>query len=167
MAEPIHESGMDFISDNTFNIEKTSRYSDFGKGTRSVDFVRIKDNNLLFVEAKTTFTNPNNPDIDNINRFSKSIYEMCEKFIHSLNLFSSIHIGIRKDNCFDSLNIPEEVSLFFVLVVRDHKTGWCKPIRREIENSLPTYFKKIWKPHILVVNSEEAALLNFVISNQN
>ena len=88
------QSGMDFIANNSFHIEKADVYKNIGEGVRSVEFIRAKNDMLLFVEAKLSFPNPNNPDTDNKAKFQKEIDEICEKFIHSLNLFSSIEVGV-------------------------------------------------------------------------
>jgi hypothetical protein len=54
MANAIIESGMPFIADNTFRIEESAAYRALGDGIKSVEFVRRKDEALMFIEAKTT-----------------------------------------------------------------------------------------------------------------
>ena len=51
MGNTISESGMEFVSDNAFYIEKSDLYTKLGDGVRSVEFIRIKGDKLLFVEA--------------------------------------------------------------------------------------------------------------------
>jgi hypothetical protein len=151
MNNIITESGMNFIAKNTFHIEQSQLYKSIGEGVRSVEFVRSKDDKLFFVEAKTTFPNPENSE----ENFQIQISEICEKFIHSLSLYSSIKVGINTQ-LFDDFTPPEKVSLIFMLVIRDHKLQWCKHIRKELLSNLPTYLKKIWDPEIIVLNHEEA-----------
>ena len=153
------QSGMNFIAENTFHIEDSISYANIhDKGVRSVEFVRIKnDAMLLFIEAKSSFPNPNNPSEENSVKFQNEISEVCEKFKHSLNLFSSIRIGVTKETLPDDFIVPETVTLVFVLVVRNHELKWCKPIKGEIETMLPHYLKMIWNPTVLVINQEEAA----------
>ena len=159
------QSGMDFIADNTFHIEESSLYKNIGDGVRTVELIRVKDDTLLlFVEAKSTFANPNNPCRENEAKFQKEIEEVCEKFIHSLNLLSSIEIGITEDALPDDFILPDNVSLVFMLVVKEHDFKWCKPIKGEIEATLPHYLKKIWKPSVYVINQEIATEQNIVIS---
>ena len=89
MASIIYESGMAFIVDNAFQIEKSMIYKGLGEGVKSVEFIRVVDDSLLFV-----------------------------------------------------------------LVIKKHEHGWCKPVKFELERTLPSYFTKIWKPNILVINQE-------------
>jgi hypothetical protein len=159
------QSGMDFIADNTFHIEKTNSYESIrDKGVRSVEFIRVKDDTLLlFVEAKTAFPNPNNPSAENEARFQEEIDDVCEKFTHSLNLFSSIEIGVTSEEFPDGFIVPEKVSLIFMLVVKNHAFEWCKPIKGEIEATLPYYLKKIWKPRVSVINEGIAAEQGLIV----
>jgi len=65
MSDVITESKMEFISDNAFRIEKSPLYTNLGEGIKSVEFIRVKEDNLLFVEARSSFPDPNNPDAGN------------------------------------------------------------------------------------------------------
>jgi len=164
MVNDITESGMDFVSENTFQIEKSAAYKNSGKGIRSVEFVRVKEDKLLFVEAKTKFPNPNpdpnNPSEENgeekLKRFQSEINNICDKFIHSLNLFSSVKVGVTEDTFPDDFVLPDRVSLVFVLVVKNHELNYCKPIKQKLMEILPSYLKKIWKPEVYVINHKTA-----------
>jgi len=159
-----NQSGMDFIAENSFHIEKANVYKNIGEGVRSVEFIQIRNNKLYFVEAKTSFPNPNNPNEDNKVRFKNEIDDICEKFIHSLNLFASIKMGVTED-CFHSELIkPEKVSLIFLLVIKNHKFEWCRPIKGKLEEELPHYLKQIWKPSIYVLNHQKAIEQGFVVN---
>jgi hypothetical protein len=147
-----HYSGMKFIPDSAYVIEKSPARLACGDGVRSVEFIRRKDTSLLFIEAKTTIANPETSS----EPYKTEIDKICEKFIHSLNLLSAIKIGIVKDALPDSFTEHEKISLAFILVVRDHKSKWCRPIKRSIEQTLPVYIKKIWQPSIYVINHETA-----------
>jgi len=162
MANVINESGMDFIADNAFGIENSTIYKELGEGIKSVEFVRGIDDMLLFVEAKTTFPNPNNPSEDEANRFQDEVEIICEKFVHSLNLYMSIEVGVAESLQECEIGKPENVTIMLVLVIKKHKHDWCKPVRVELARVLPPYFKKIWKPRILVVNHEEAVNMSLV-----
>jgi len=153
----LNQSGMDFIADNTFHIEESGLYKNIGKGVRSVEFIRIKDNRLLFVEAKTSFPNPNNPCENNDEIFQSEIGEVCKKFIHSLNLVSSVEMGVAEEVFPKDFIVPDSVSLVFILVIKNHEFEWCRPIKSKLESELPTYLKRIWKPIIYVINQEVAA----------
>ena len=164
MAKIITESGMDFIADNTFFIEKATLYLNLGSGVRSVEFVRLMGDKLLFIEARTTFPNPNNPSVENYAKFKSEIEEICEKFIHSLNLYSSVKTGVAEDALPDNFVSPDKVFLSFILVVKNHELKWCKPIREKLKMSLPVYVKKIWKPEVFVINQDTAVERNLVMS---
>jgi hypothetical protein len=139
MTNPIIESGMSFIAENTYHIEKSAAYQGVGDGIRSVEFVRKKGNTLLFVEAKTTFPNPeNSPE-----QYTTEICEICDKFIHSLNLFSSVKVGVHYDTLPPEFILQETISLSLVLVISRHKDEWCDEVKAELNKALPQYFKKI------------------------
>jgi hypothetical protein len=62
---------------------------------------------------------------------------------------------------------PGKVLLAFVLVVRNHKQEWCRPIKRTIEQALPVYLKKIWQPGIYVINHETAIKHGIAAARKN
>ena len=158
------QSGMDFIADNTFHIENSSIYVNIGKGIKSVEFIRAKEDKLLFVEAKTTFPNPDNPSAENYKRFQEEINNICDKFIHSLNIYASIKIGVNDEVFAADFAPPETISIVFILVIKNHKTSWCRKITPKIISMLPPYFKKIWKPEVYVFNHETAIKQNLTIA---
>jgi hypothetical protein len=147
---PVH-SGMNFISDNAFPIEESQAYASVSD-VKSVEFVRIKNSNLLFVEAKQSIANPDHSP----EPFKKEIEAICEKYIHSLNLFSAIKIKVFDDVLPDIFENKNKVSIKFVLVIHKHELEWCRPVKRAIEQLFPAYFKNIWSPEILVINHDTA-----------
>jgi len=163
MVNIIPESGMVFVADNTFHIEESSLYTDIGEGVRTVEFIRVKNGHLLFVEAKTSFPNPDNSSPDNLVVFQSEIDEICEKFIHSLNLLSSVEVGVADDVYTDDFTMPEKVSLVFVLVIKDHELKWCRPVKKKLEDALPPYLRTIWKPTVYVINHATAISRNLAI----
>ena len=165
MVDAIKESGMSFITDNAFYIEKSPLYTNLGESIRSVEFVRVKNEDLLLVEAKTTFPNPENPSEENLIKFRTGIEDICNKFIHSLNLLSSIEIGLAGDVYGDEFNLPDKVALVFILVIKNHKKEWCKKVNEAFIEALPDYLKKIWKPTVYVINLETAINMNIVMAD--
>jgi hypothetical protein len=167
MRDAITESGMTFAADadDTFHTEKSPLYTRINGGVRSVEFVRIMNDRLMFVEAKTSFANPNNPDESNYSKFRAAVDEICEKFIHSLNMYSSVEVGVSGDSFPVTFSSPETVSLVFVLVVRDHEDEWCIPIKEKLIKALPAYFKKIWRPNVYVINHETAKKWHLIAVN--
>jgi hypothetical protein len=156
MDNVITESGMNFVAENVFHIEKSPAYSSIGLGIKSVEFIRIVDNSLLFVEAKESFPNPENPRPENPQRFEEAINEIIDKFIHSLNLYSALKVGVRDDDLSSLPAISGKVILKFILVIKSHKPDWCKPVKQKLLATFPPYFNKIWKPEVLVITHDAA-----------
>jgi hypothetical protein len=166
MAEYIiEESGMHFIADNVFHIEKSALYAHIGKGVKSVEFVHIKDTKLMFVEAKTTLPNPENSSSPE--KYNEEIADICDKFIHSLNLYSSVKTGVAEEELPDVFNAQDKIQLVFVLVIRNHKIEWCRPIQMELLQKLPSYLKKIWKPKVYVINYDTAIERQIAAASQD
>ena len=163
MANFITESGIDFVADNVFYIEKSKQYTCLGADVQSVEFVRIKNDNLLFVEAKTTFPNPNNASAENFTKFQVAVKEICEKFIHSLNLLASNTIGVNEGDYPDDFVIPDNTAIVFVLVIKNHETKWCKDIWKSLMDALPLYCKRIWMPTVYVINHQTAIKRNLAV----
>ena len=153
MDNIISESGMNFVADNAFYIEKCLSYENIkSDGIKSVEFIRAKDDKLLFIEAKKTFPNPGNPAADNPTIFQSEIDKICDKFKHSLNLYSSIAVGAANESFPADFKPADKVSLVLVLVIKDHEPQWCKPVKTKLLKTLPPYLKKIWKPKVYVIN---------------
>jgi len=159
-----NQSGMDFIAENTFHIEQSRLFKNIGDGVRTVELIRAKDDKLLFIEAKTSFPNPINPKTENTTRFQEEIIEVCEKFIHSLNMFSSVKSGVSEHGFHSDFIVPKKIKLVFMLIIKNHEFEWCKPIKVEIEEILPLYLKKIWKPIVYVINQEIASEQELIIN---
>ncbi|MDR1539555.1 MAG: hypothetical protein LBU32_16455 [Clostridiales bacterium] len=153
-----HYSGMDFVPDNAFVIEDAPVRLTCGEHIRSVEFIRRKGTDLIFIEAKSSFANPASSPAP----YRTEVSEICEKFIHSLNILSAIKVGAVDEALPAQFDYSGKASLMFILVVRDHKAQWCRPIKRELEQLLPVHIKKIWKPSVYVINSETARKQNLL-----
>jgi hypothetical protein len=166
MAENIiEESGMRFIADNVFHIEKSELYARIDEGVKSVEFIRIKDTKLMFVEAKTTLPNPQNPSSSE--KYNGEIADICDKFIHSLNLYASVKAGVAAEILLDVFNTQDKVRLVFVLVIKEHKIEWCRPVKTKLLQELPLYLKKIWKPEVYVINYDTAIERQIAAASQD
>ena len=99
----------------------------------------------------------------NYAKFQAEINEICEKFIHSLNIISSVKVGAAKEAFPDDFALPEKVLLKFVLVIKNHKPEWCRGVKTKLIESLPQYLKKIWEPAAYVINQDTAAKRNLII----
>jgi len=163
MSEIITESGMDFLADGVFRIEKSSLYSELGEGIKSVEFIRVKDGALLFLESKETFPNPKSAAKGNLKRFNTQSEDICDKFIHSLNLFSSVRVNVADYKLPTDFILPDIVALALVLVVKNHDNKGCKEIKTKLIELMPTYLLEIWKPSIYVINHGTAIRRNLAI----
>jgi hypothetical protein len=159
MNKQIIESGMEFITDNVFYIEKSQALIKAGQGIKSVEFVRMINDRIMFLEAKTTFPNPERTDT---NRFDEEVNDICEKFIHSITLYSSIVLGVNYDELSDAFTVESKKSIWFVLVIRNHELAWCRYIQTKIRSSLPEYLQRIWSPQVFVINKKGAMKYNLV-----
>lgn len=162
MAKIITESGMNLIADNAFHIENSGIYKKLkNDNIKSVEFIRAKDEDLLFIEAKSSFPNPNKPESPA--KFQSEIDDICDKFIHSLNLYASIAIGTNEQLMFD-FNPAVKVSLKFILIFNNFEQKWCIPIAKALTNQLRTSIciAKIWKPAVFVINHEMATKQKFI-----
>ncbi|MDR1532706.1 MAG: hypothetical protein LBS62_11105 [Clostridiales bacterium] len=155
MADVIVESGMRFIAADTFHIEKSAAYMGLGSGIKSVEFVRRKNETLLFAEAKTTFPNPDKSE----ERFDAASGDIADKFVHSLNLYASIALGLRPDDISATDNLSDKnAAITLVLVIREHKPEWCEQVKCKLTLLLNrcAYFRKIWRPKVYVLNYDDA-----------
>ena len=158
-------SDMEFVSENAFHIEQSQVYESIKQyGIDSVEFVRMKGHELLFVEAKTTFPNPHNPDTANLARFNKEIGEIREKFIHSLELYAYILSGVAHENLPNDFIPEKQIPLIFMLVIKNYKIEWCTPVQRALTDIIPKHIKKLCRPEVRVINHEEAITQQLAIS---
>ena len=173
MDKTVRHSGMDFVDDNVFHIEKSSMFTQLGEGIKSVEFIRSIGNRLLFIEAKPSFPNPNNPtpNPDKGNKtgselFREEIDDICEKFIHSLNLYAAIDVGVTDSEFPPEYKPSDKVSLVFILVINSFEKAWCNSVEIELVNKLrkSICIFKIWKPKVHVINHKTAFQRNLIIA---
>ena len=165
MSKVIVESGMSFVTDNVFHIEKSPLYIQLGECVKSVEFVRSMGNKLVFVEAKSSFPNPNNPTPNpgkrnktGIELFREEIADLSDKFIHSLNLYSSVDVGVAESRFPPEYMPSTKVTIMFVLVINSFDKSWCDEVERALLNTIRESIcvSRIWKPEIYVLTHEMA-----------
>ena len=160
------DSGMYFIRDNAFRIEESDVHEKVkSNGIKVVEFTRVIENHLYFVEAKKSLYDPNSGERA-VRFFREEIEKIRDKFIHSLNLFASVKVGVLEENFPDDFELPKNVLLVFALVVKEHDILQCKltndALVKSISQTMPQYWMHIWKPIVQVVNHEMAVKQNLV-----
>ena len=148
------ESGMQFGPypiDNFFHIESSSSYKDIQKGVKIAEFLlfrQIKRPQILIIEAKTTAPR----------EFEDYICQICEKFTHTLILFTAIYLERHKAIVPLPLqDIPlEQVEFLFVLVVKNYQKEWLPPLQDKLNLSLKPLLKTWNLSKVLVMNEEIA-----------
>ena len=148
------ESGMQFGPypiDNFFHIESSSSYKDIQQGVKIAEFLlfrQIKRPQILIIEAKTTAPR----------EFEDYICQICEKFTHTLILFTAIYLERHKAIVPLPLqDIPlEQVEFLFVLVVKNYQKEWLPPLQDKLNLSLKPLLKTWNLSKVLVMNEEIA-----------
>ncbi|MDR1083496.1 MAG: hypothetical protein LBP22_01250 [Deltaproteobacteria bacterium] len=162
---------MRFVSDNVFHIEKSPQYAAVGDSVKTVEFVRAIGEKLLFVEAKSSFSNPNslasnrgmgNKTVKEI--FQKEIAGICDKFTHSLNLYSSV--SVTKEGFPPGYVPAARLTLTFMLVTKGFEESWCDEIERALNRRIreSVCMSKMWKPEVVVINDATAAKRKIAVS---
>lgn len=156
----INESNMlfgDFEEDRVFQIENSELHKNVGNGIKVVEFILLsKENELSFIEAKSSLPKPVK---DNIIRFNEFINEISDKFIHSFNLYYSAILRRCKEceelnQSFMNLD-NSQINFKFILVINGHRTEWLMPLSDALKESL-AYHNTIWKSQVVVLNDELA-----------
>lgn len=156
----INESDMlfgDFEEESVFQIENSKLHKNVGNGIKVVEFILLsKENELSFIEAKSSSPKPVK---DNIIRFNEFINEISDKFIHSFNLYYSAILQRCKE-C-EELNPSfmnldnSQINFKFILVIKGHRTEWLMPLSDALKESI-AYHNTIWKSQVVVFNDELA-----------
>jgi hypothetical protein len=161
-------SSMLLIVDNAYFIEESETYKRISsKGIKTVEYVRLQENKLMFIEAKETFAREGQLNRDH--DFQKESQNVADKFVHSLNLLSSIALNIKKDDISSVTNQTVKPKLvFFILVIHRSEIAECKKIRKEITQILNENLeiRKIWQPTVLVLNYDQALKKVLAVAQQ-
>ena len=148
----IIESGMvfgDFAPQDVLHIEKTETYQNMSDHVKTVEFLYTPSHKgIFFIEAKSSTPNPvNKAD------YAAFINEICDKFSHSFQLFSSMYMERQKEQLTGTFaEIDYKTAKFvLILVVNGHLEEWLPPLKEELEQKL-RYHKRIWNTEVVVLN---------------
>jgi len=150
----VNESSMDFIlSENTYKIDQDYFYnSKLLKGVKDCDFIMYKENQLLFLEAKT-----NAPK-----QLDEYIVEISQKFRDSLLVYIAV-IFNRKNT--QSTIISKElnkthllkINIKLVLVIKNIAKQYLVPIRDALNKELRCFNSAFSiEENVIVLNEEQA-----------
>jgi hypothetical protein len=138
-------SGMSFIPHETdYVIEESPAYANIGRNVKTVEFVRNIDARLWFFEAKS--------NKDFVGKFNERKREICDKFLHSLNLYCAVRLGLIADRLPDFAKLRGVV---FTLIINDCEPDDCHKIQEVLRTMLNPYLR-IWKANISVFNHDVA-----------
>ena len=98
--------------------------------------------------------------------FQEEIDDICDKFIHSLNLYAAIDVGVVESGFPPEYKPSDQVSIVFVLVINGFEKAWCNNVEIELVNKLrkSSYIQRIWKPKVHVINHESAFQRKLIIA---
>lgn len=157
------ESGMRFElpDDQLFFIEQ-SNFFKLKVGVATVEFLYFQKNNLLWVEAKSSF-----PRAENKEHFEENITAIADKFIHSFELYLSHFLSVNKlipsetPEMFLNYDFSKKMPLKFVLIINCGKIKKSN-IPQMISTIQNTFLKRfnghrsIWNVQFIALDHESA-----------
>lgn len=163
MAKKIRESSVDFgpfEEENLFHIEKSPLREILGKGLKSVEFITLKEQKVIFLEAKSSFPNPHNKTSEE--EFQKYYDDIGQKLIDSFKIFLPGIMGMWEDAPEIGENLKSifpirDYKLEFILVITSEgiREEWLGSPKLELEKELIEY-RKIWNMEIKVLTQDLA-----------
>lgn len=161
----IRESDMDFgpfFPTQLFLIEKSSQYQDCNRScVRCCEFVLLKDNKILFVEAKTSCPNSERQKEtgERTAKYHAFVSEITEKMRHSLSLYAAMLAGRRSmEGVGEGIRKADraKTEIVFVLVVKNAEKEWLKNYADVFQRQLRPEMK-IWNIRSVLVMNESTA----------
>jgi hypothetical protein len=148
------ESKMVFSWDEAdcLRIEKSETYTHLGSSVKVCEFIANDSGIILFVEAKSSFSDPTNPG-----DFAANIEEICEKFRDSLLLFAGMLLG-RPYRAVDP--IPEHLGIDSLrgaklrcfLIIHGHQNAWLGDVSDALNQRLGPISRAFAIDSVLAIN---------------
>lgn len=153
----------EYDKDSFFRIEKCIQYTEKLKnsGVKICEFLLLKGNKLIFVEAKKSCPNSKNAEICESARirYDKYIDDVVQKMRNSLSLYSGILLkrytmqGMPINLCTNDIS---GLDIVFLLIVKNADDGWLVPMRDDLSKRMRAEMN-IWKiKHFFVINEVKA-----------
>lgn len=159
----IPESGVgfgEFAETSVYRLEHSPLHKYVGDGIKSVEFILLrKEDNILFVEAKTSCPNENNKDSSDEKRekYIEFFDDVEDKFTDSFHMFLMSVLGRYDDRTIGSeiknKQQYKDSRFIFVLVITAAELDWLQGPKIELEKRL-IKLRKIWDIKIVVLNTE-------------
>lgn len=168
----IEESGMKFIVEETnlYHVEVSEAYKSLRqKGLEICEYVELKGERVILLEAKTSAPNPASPNADAAEKFDNYIKTNANKFVNAAIMLNAgvfkrdEEIGKEIPATF-TVSILKDCKYNCILVIKNHKEEWITNVQNALEreiNRMP--FCAIWKHFsVKVLNEELARLRGFI-----
>lgn len=167
----IQESDMrfgEYKESQVFQIEKSTQYTEklSQQGVRCCEFILLRSNKLLFVEAKRSHPEPViglTKDVK-VEQYRKEVQEIAEKMRHSLELYASILLEKRsQDGLSDNMKDIKNLEMRLILVIKKAEKSQMPMLQDAFRKELRAEMH-IWKiPDFFVLNEEQARKKHLII----
>lgn len=164
----IPESDMEFgryQEKQVFRIEESEQYKKKlrQQGVRCCEFILLRSDKLMFIEAKKSYPDPINGIIKNKNQYNADIKEIVEKMRHSLNLYANILLKrYVQDGVSEEMKNIENLTIRLVLVIKNADKSWIIPLQEKFRKELYPEMH-IWKIQDFIILNEEQARKKHII----
>lgn len=140
------------------------------KGCKACEFIALKDNNILVVEAKSSSPKPQSQE-----DFDQYITDITQKFSDTILLYNAIRIGRHGELNLNEIpqNVREielnNVNYCLYLIVHGHQLAWMQPIQDALKQSLK-HLLRLWnipERNVKAINDEialEKGLITEILS---
>lgn len=169
MGVIIPESDMEFGTyqeKQVFRIEESEQYTKKlrQQGVRCCEFILLRSNKLLFIEAKKSYPDPINGITKNKEQYYKDIKEIVEKMRHSLDLYANILLNrYTQDRISEEMKNIKNIQIRLVLVIKNADKSWIIPLQEKFRKELYPDMH-IWKiSDFMVLNEEQARNKHLII----
>lgn len=158
----IPESDMKFGTyqeKQVFRIEESEQYKKKlrQQRVRCCEFILLRSNKLLFIEAKKSYPDPINGIIKDENQYNTDIKEIVEKMRHSLDLYANILLNrYAQDGVSEEMKNIENLTIRLVLVIKNADKSWIIPLQEKFRKELYPEMH-IWKIQDFIILNEEQA----------
>lgn len=169
MGVIIPESDMEFgvyQKEQVFRIEESEQYTKKlrQQGVRCCEFILLRSNKLLFIEAKKSYPDPINGIIKDKNQYYTDIKKIVEKMRHSLDLYANILLNrYPQDGVSEEMKNVENLEIRLVLVIKNADKSWIIPLQEKFRKELNSEMR-IWKiQDFMILNEEQAKKKHLIV----